>query len=102
MKMNYEKVAGYTLAGLGVLLVGREVKKMIAQGASDAAHAINPANHDNIFSQGINALGDALDDSQDNNSFSLGSWLYDITHPNESKTLLQNAQDVKALGRSGS
>lgn len=38
---------------------------------------------ENWVYSGVNALGDIIDDGQNDNSFSLGSWLYDVTHPNE-------------------
>ena len=55
------------------MLVGREVKQ--------AANAVNPLNNDNIFARGVDAIGDIVTDGENDNDFSLGSWIYDVTHP---------------------
>lgn len=100
--VNVEKVLGYTLAGAGVLLVGREIKRAVVSAAGDAANAVNPTNPDNVFSQGTNAVGDALDDGIDNNSFSLGAWIWEVLHPDQVKkeNELTKQQDSFYLGRS--
>ena len=55
------------------MLVGREVKQ--------AANAVNPLNNDNIFARTVNDIGDIVTDGTNDNDFSLGSWIYDVTHP---------------------
>ena len=58
-----------------------------AQAAADAAQAINPLNRDNIFYGGVNAVGGALvtdpagPGKNADGSWSLGGWIYDVTHP---------------------
>ena len=65
------------IGGLGIatiyvlsMLVGREVK--------EAANAVNPLNNDNIFARGVDAIGDILDDGQNDGSFSLGGFIFDV------------------------
>lgn len=41
---------------------------------------INPASNQNLVYQGVNAVGGAVAGRSD---WSLGSWVYDVTHPNE-------------------
>ncbi len=43
-----------------------------------AGNAVNPVNHDNVFSSSANALGSAI---SGDDSFSLGGTIYDWTHP---------------------
>ncbi len=52
-------------------------------GVGSAVDAIAPANPDNIFYRGVNAVGDTFDDGDGNGSFSLGSWIYDLIHSDE-------------------
>lgn len=48
--------------------------------AGDVASAVNPGSTDNIIYKGVNAIGDVLDDGADDDSFSLGSWFYDLVN----------------------
>lgn len=73
------------LAVYGVIayVVGSALAKgvrAISEGVGDIGDAITPTNPDNIFYRGVNGIGDSLDDGANNDSFSLGGWLYDITH----------------------
>ena len=61
-----------------VLLVGLYVAHKASAAAQAAANAVNPLNHDNIFAGAVNGAGAAV--SGDPN-WSLGGWLYDVTHP---------------------
>lgn len=45
--------------------------------ASMAAQAVNPLNDDNIFASGVDAVGAKL---SSNSEWTLGGWIYDITH----------------------
>lgn len=47
-------------------------------GAKTIGNAVNPVNHENIFSQAANGLGGAI--AGDAN-WSLGDWIGDLTHP---------------------
>lgn len=69
----------YILLGLGAFVAySIAVKAKAAAGA--VSNAVDPTNSENIFANGVNAVGDLLDDGQSDDSFSLGGWLYDITH----------------------
>ena len=73
---------------VGVILVGgyflgRKVSAAAVDGAEAVGEAINPTSDQNLIYKGLNAVGDVFDDGGDNDSFSLGSWLYDVTHPEE-------------------
>jgi hypothetical protein len=52
----------------------------------DVPNAINPASPDNIINRGVSAVGGAIVTSPDgpgknaDGSWSLGAWLYDVTH----------------------
>lgn len=67
----------YVLGGLAVLgfLYWKGGKAIKA-----AANAVNPVNHDNVFSSGVNDIGSAV---SGDDSFSLGAKIYDWTHPGD-------------------
>lgn len=44
--------------------------------------ALNPASRENVIYRGVNQVGGAIT-GQGEEGFSLGSWIYDITHPYE-------------------
>ncbi len=71
------------IAGAGVLAALYFLGHKLVAGLDSAADAITPTNPDNIFYRGVNAVGDILDDGNDDDSFSLGSWLYDLSHSDE-------------------
>lgn len=70
--------AGVTV---GIILV--VLKRGVVATAETVGEAIRPTNPDNIFARGVDAVGDILDDGQDDGSFSLGGYIYDITHREE-------------------
>lgn len=97
---KYEKYIQYALLGAGVLLVLSIYKKGIGgttrdltagivggvvdgavgviEGAYDGLpNAIKPSSHDNIINQGVNRIGEELTGDP---NFTLGGWIYDITH----------------------
>ncbi len=51
--------------------------KAATEAVGTAAEAVNPVNNDNIFYQGVNAVGEKLTGRE---NFDLGTWIYDITH----------------------
>ncbi len=73
-----------------VLLVGGfVVLRKVSAGASDAAakvvDAVNPASSNNIVNRAVTAVGDAIvsptgPGRNADGSWTLGGWLYDITH----------------------
>lgn len=56
--------------------------------AGAVGNAINPLNQDNVFYSGVNAVGGAIvsdpagPGKNADGSWTLGGWLFDITHPN--------------------
>lgn len=69
----------YILLGLGAFVAYAVAVKAKAA-ASSVVESVDPTSRDNIFYGGINAIGDLLDDGRSDDSFSLGGWIYDITH----------------------
>lgn len=96
------KLSTGTKIGLGVFaavgLIGIYTINRASAAAGAVGDAVNPVNPENIFAQGINALGDSLDDGVRNDSFSLGTWLYDITHPFEPDTTQTPTQEELMAG----
>ncbi len=74
-----------TGAAVVAFIIYRSVPKLAAA-AGDAAHAVNPLNPENVFATGVNNVGAVLA-GQAPGSWSLGSWLYDVTHPDEAREL---------------
>lgn len=72
---------GVLVGGVVLYFIGKKLLGGAGKTAKDVANAVNPLNHDNVFSRAVNAVGDALDNSNDDNSFSLGSWVYDWFNP---------------------
>ena len=79
------------MVGVGVLavaVVGYFVAKKIGGAAGAAAKAvgtaINPTSDQNLAYRAVTGIGAAVTGSD---SWSLGSWLYDVTHPNDGKEL---------------
>lgn len=70
------KGAGRSLGGGAVDFVGG-----LLSGANDALpEEIRPTSDQNLAYRSVNAVGGTLTGQSD---FSLGSWVYDFTHPNE-------------------
>ena len=69
----------------------RAAVDMAGDAAAVVGNAINPLNNDNIFYSGVNAVGGASVDKDSgpgrnaDGSWTLGGWLFDITHPNAFK-----------------
>ena len=81
------------VAAVALYFIGRKVAGAVADNAANIGAAVNPVSDRNIFYRGTNAVGGALSGSSD---WSLGSWIYDVTHPNDydpnadTKTTLAN------------
>lgn len=70
---------------LGVYLLysgGKAVAGAAVEAAETVGEAVNPVSDQNIVYQGVSAVVDVVDDGQRNGA-TLGTWLYDITHPGE-------------------
>ena len=77
--LNSKAGAVVIAVALGVF-VAYIVARKAKEGAAAVANSVNPVNPDNVFADAVNAIGDALDNAEDDNSFSLGGWIYDLTH----------------------
>lgn len=58
-------------------LLGVAVWWYVEHEAHAAIEAINPASENNVINQGVEGIGSALSGEQ---GWTLGGWLYDITH----------------------
>jgi len=67
-----------------VLVAGWYVKRQAGEALDKVGQAVNPTSDQNLAYKGVNSVGEAL---TGDDAFSLGSWLYDLTHPNEGKDL---------------
>lgn len=63
-----------------VIWKGSRLAAPLVDAAGEALQAVNPTNRDNIFYSGVNSVGAAVSGDKD---WSLGGWIYDITHPGE-------------------
>ncbi len=79
-------------AGLGVAAyfayrsfgrVGQAVGK-VGEAAGHVGQAVNPLNPDNVFSSTTNKIGAAISGDE---GWSLGGWLFDLTHPTPAEPL---------------
>lgn len=84
MNVLNSKAAGYAVVALIAVGALYFLGKKLAGSAGDAARAVgqavDPTSDKNLAYRGTNAIGEALTGDKD---FTLGGWLYDITHPNE-------------------
>jgi len=55
-------------------------KGKIAAAAGDVVDSVNPASPENLAYRGVNGIGSTITGDE---AFTLGGWIYDITHPNE-------------------
>ncbi|WP_346840159.1 hypothetical protein [Microbulbifer sp. SAOS-129_SWC] len=67
---------------------------------ADAAKALTPTSDQNLAYSAVNAVGDVLNDGSDNNDFSLGSWIYEVTHPGDAELFLGTSA-AEASGNPG-
>ena len=82
--MKAEEKQFYIITGLvlsAAYFFGSKAQAAIGRGIDNTLTAVNPADSGNLVYRGINAVGDVIDDGGDNDSFSLGAWIYDVTHP---------------------
>lgn len=65
--------------GVGLLLyiAGRQAAGVVTSAAEAVGEAISPTSANNLIYQGTNAVGRTI---SSDSSFSLGGWLYDVTH----------------------
>jgi hypothetical protein len=73
--LNSKVGAGVVVALIGAGFVYYSARKA-GQVVGDVGQAFNPVNQDNMFYGGVNAVGAKITGG----SWSLGSWLYNVTH----------------------
>ncbi len=76
----------------GIALVALVAVVLYAKRAAIAA-ALDPTSPANLAYEGANAVGSVLTDTTDG-SFTLGGWLYELTHPNAPRADAPVALDV--------
>lgn len=77
-----------TVAAVAGVYLATRAARAAADAAGVVGNAINPVNPNNVFYSGVNAVGGAI--VQDpagpgknaDGSWTLGGWLFDVTHPN--------------------
>ncbi|WP_230557014.1 hypothetical protein [Teredinibacter turnerae] len=72
-----------TVAALGGITFLWWNRAKIAEGLEVAADKVNPNSTNNAAYQAVNAIGDVFGDGEDNDNFSFGAWIYDVTHRSE-------------------
>lgn len=84
MGIKYQPInvthAALAVAALAVVYLAYKSKDQAAAAVKAAAQSVDPTSTENLVYKGVNHVGAAVSGDQ---SFSLGSWLYDVTHPNE-------------------
>lgn len=68
---------------VGGYFLGKKAARAAVSAGDAIGEAVNPTSENNLIYKGLNAVGDTLDDASDNDSFSLGGWIYDIAYPGE-------------------
>ena len=68
---NTQIILGAAAAAAVFAFMGNEAAKA-------ALNEVNPTNPDNIFYDGVNAIGDILNDGEQDQDFNLGAWLFDV------------------------
>lgn len=86
-------VAGVLAGGLVLYVLARKAGGAAGEAAGRVADAVSPVNPDNVFAGTVNAIGDALDNAENDNSFSLGGWIYDLTHREYDPNAMQRSDD---------
>lgn len=81
MKTPFFEVKGSEIVILAVVAVGLYwlAKNEVKAGAAAVGNAINPLSQTNVFNRAVNATGAAVTGTKPGD-WSLGSWVYDLTH----------------------
>ncbi|MBO9490740.1 hypothetical protein J7384_10245 [Endozoicomonas sp. G2_1] len=66
-----------TGAVIAIAVIGAAALYYSSKKAADVGQAVNPVNDDNIFNQGVLSVGRKI---TGNPHWTLGGWIYDITH----------------------
>lgn len=81
-------VAVVLVAGVAYWFLSKKAAQL-GKAVTDSAQYVNPASDKNIIYSGVNSVGSSV---TGDSSFSLGSWLYDITHPGIDDHVTQPSQ----------
>lgn len=87
MKLSAKQIlafGGVAIAGFVVFVIvkiGRAAPGAVAAAAGEVGGFFNPLDQRNAINRGLNAIGDAIDDAEDNESFSIGSFIFDLFNP---------------------
>jgi hypothetical protein len=81
-------VIGIAVASVAAIVLLRKAGSFASQAVDATLTAINPLNPDNLAYSGVNAVGGALvtdpagPGKNADGSWTLGGWIYDVTHSN--------------------
>lgn len=74
------------MVGAGLLVLWYLANK--AGGAVAAVgEAVDPSSRENLVYRTVNQVGDVVNDGEDNGDFSLGAWIYNLSHEDEFDTM---------------
>lgn len=96
ISINSKAILTLAAVGLGAAWLARN---QVTAGVKAVGEAVNPVSRENVFHKGVEAVGVAV--SGDPN-FSLGGWLYDLTHkkPAPEDGIGISQTDLKSRGKS--
>jgi hypothetical protein len=77
VNITAQTVAAVAVSGVVIYWLAKQEAKAAAQSVGEA---INPVNPENIFYEGVNAAGEVLTGEE---GFTLGGWIYDMTHSDQ-------------------
>ena len=87
-------IGGAVIVGLFVLrFFAKEAGEAAGDAATAVGQAINPVNPENIFARGVNAIGATISGDE---SFSLGSFLFDVFNDEPDPTVSTETGAVAA------
>ena len=72
---------GIITAAAVLWFFSRRASSAVGDAASAVGTAFNPLDQGNLVNRGVNAIGDQFDGGGDDDSFSFGSWLFDLFNP---------------------
>lgn len=96
MKLASVPAPVWYLAGAAV--AGVVLYQLAKRGAAAVGQAVNPTSRDNVAYSGVNAVGAAV---SGDDSFSLGAWLYNVTHSEDEKLMSDQPANYNANARTG-
>ena len=76
-KLGKAGVLPWLLLVVGLFYAKRAAAKVVKD---SVVPGITPTNTENWFYRGFNAVGDVFDNGVDDDSYALGTWVFDITH----------------------